>query len=1360
LIDRIIVASIRHRVAVILATLALAGWGVHSARVAPIDAIPDLSESQVIAYAEWPGHGPNEVEDQVSAPLRLELNGLPGVKAIRSSSDYGASTLWVILEDSADPSEARRAIAERFSGLDALGGLPAGVRPRLGPDGPATGQIFWYTVEGGGLDLGRLRAVQDWYVKPQLAAVAGVAEVASVGGMAAELQVEAEPNRLRAHRVALTDLVAAVGAANGSSSGGVLHRANAEFVVRGVNWIGVRDSTFRVEDALDDLGRVVVPTLDGRNVLLADVATPGFGPQPRRGSLEKDGVEVVGGVVLMSRGANPLAVTEAIKARIRELAGGLPKGVRIIPMYDRAPLIRGAVATVSGAIVEAMISATVCIVLILRHARAAVVIALTLPLSVLASFGALEALRLLGLADVQVNAMSLAGLAISIGVLVDSAIVMTENVLHTLHERGGGPGSAGGDSRLVEGACRQVGRPMVFAILIMLLSFLPVFALGGLEGRMFRPLAATKTLAMAASGILAITFVPALCSILIRGRARAETDSAIVRGVIDVYRPVLAHLLERPAPLLWTLGATFVVAAAAVGARLPFLAALAGSLIAVGLAGRGWAGRMLGMSTLTALGLIAQGVMEPLGREFLAPLDEGTVMDMPISIPRVPISQGVDDLKARDMVLCRFPEVAMVVGKLGRAETPTDPAPLDMIETMVDFHPREFWPARALAPRVAEGQVQAVARLMERRGLIAPPDPGRLADAVASTRLLFDVQMREYAYQRNRELFRSPDFDEASWKLDGLSPGALRRWREHARQLDAQLLERAPGLFNRIAIEELLAHGEPADPRLGRYVAELKRQRASATSSAAHHAGDGAGPAMSRIAALPPGVEPSPELDAIQEEATSGFARGLVLWRKTREELVGFGGELDLAVPMPGWTNVWTMPIQNRVDMLATGVNTSVGIRVLGPDLARVAELSSRVAAAVKSVPGAADVFADPIRGKGVVEVRADRARAARRGVSVGEIDSVVEAALGGAVASTVVAGRERIPVRVRYARAFRDDEESVRSLLVRSLPPGDDGPPRLVPLEEVADVRVLDGPATIKGESGLPRNYVRLNVRDRDVSDFVDEAKGVVRARVPLPEGCFLEWTGQFEHELRARRTLALVVPAVLALIFALLYWTYRDLADAVLMMLAVPGVVAGGLICQWSLGVKFSVTVWVGYIACFGMATSTGVIMLVYLRDALERAGGLPAVDEEGLRRAVLDGAVHRLRPKLLTEATLVLGLAPMLWAGGVGGEVVRPMAAPVLGGILVADEVIDLFLPVAFHWVRSRRWRRLRGLAEDAVGIPRGLVGPGGGAEGAPEPRPMQPRTIDHPGPAFVEPPCSSLPPEPGGPPRCDAAPQDSR
>jgi Cu(I)/Ag(I) efflux system membrane protein CusA/SilA len=1284
--------SIRNRVLVAVVGLLLAAWGIYAASIAPIDAIPDLSENQIIVHAEWPGHGPGDVEDQITAPLRLELNGLPGVKSIRSSSDVGASTLWMILEDSADIAAIRGELADRLSSAGSGPLLPDGVRARLAPDGLATGQIFWYTVEGGGLDLGRLRMIQDWYVKPQLSSVAGVAEVASIGGMAPELQIEADPVRLRAQQVSMSDLVAAVRAANGSSSGGVVHRANAEFLVRGINWLGDRDGSFQPEAALEDLRRVVVPTLDGRVVLLEDVATEAFGPQPRRGALEKDGVEVTGGVVLMKRGANPLQVTERLKAKIKELAAGLPPGVKIIPMYDRTPLIRGVIGTVSGTIFEAMVSATLCIILVLKHFRAALIIALTLPLTVLSSFGVLEILRLLKIADVPLNAMSLAGLAISIGVLVDSAIVMTENVLHTLRQRYGDQPVRGDASNLIEAACRQVGRPISFAILIILLSFLPVFALGGLEGKMFRPLATTKTLAMIASGALAITLVPALCAMLIRGRIRPETDSRIVRGVIEVYRPILEYLLDRPVPLLWVLAVTFLLAAAAVGPSWLFLATLAAALLTVGLASRTAAGTLIATGSLVLIALAARSTMTPLGREFLAPLDEGMVMDMPISIPRVPISQGVDDLKARDMVLCRFPEVAMVVGKLGRAETPTDPAPLDMIETMVEFHPREFWPARSLDPSAARRQVRAVSDAMTRRGLVAPLDDGSLSEVADAALRIFDAQMREAAYQKMKESFRASGlFDEATWRLDGLTDAALQYWRDRVREINADLLARAPGLFTRIAIEEVLSRADVLDPNLTDYMAALRRARASA-SVATHHAAGQGEHAMSRTATMPPGLPEQPVLHALQEELASPFAQGLVLWRKSREALIGFDGELDRAVPMPGWTNIWTMPIQNRVDMLSTGVNTTIGIRVLGDQLNGVAEISQQVAQVVKKVPGAVDVVADPIRGKGVIEVRANRAQAARLGVEVGEINSVVEAAIGGAIATTVVAGRERLPVRVRYARAFREDEESVRSLLVRSQPPGSAESPRLIPLAEVADIRVTEGAATIKGESSLLRNYVRLNVRDRDVNEFVDEARRLVQEQVALPEGFYLEWTGQFEHEVRAGRTLAIVIPIILLVILGILYATYRDLGDAFLMMLAMPGAIAGGVICQWLFGAKFSVTVWIGYIACFGMATSTGIIMLVYLRDALERAGGLGGVDEAGLRRAVLDGAVKRLRPKLLTEATLILGLAPMLWAGGVGGEVIRPMAAPVLGGVLVADEVIDLLLPVLFYRVRRGRLRRL--------------------------------------------------------------------
>jgi Cu(I)/Ag(I) efflux system membrane protein CusA/SilA len=1291
MIEHLIAFSVRNRGLVIAAGLLLGVWGAYAAYSTPVDAIPDLSENQVIVFTEWMGHSPREVEDQVSYPLSAHLQGVRGVRVVRSSSDFNFSMIHVIFDDSVDFPTARQRVTERLARAGEF--LPAGVVPLAPPDAAATGQIFWYTVEGGGLDLGRLRAVQDWYVRPQLNSVPGVAEVASVGGYPAEFQVEVDPARLRTRGVTLAGVVAAVSDANAAAGGHVIQKGNAEYIVRSAGWIGAEGAdSFDPARAVRDLENAVLPAADGTVVRVGDVAKVAVGPGPRRGVLEKDGSEVTGGVVLMAYGENPLEVTRRIKAKLRELQPGLPKGVKVVPFYDRTPLIRGAVGTVVGTIAEAVATATVCVLVILLHLRASFVIALTLPLAALGSFALMGLLRSLGIANVQTNAMSLAGIAISVGVLVDSSIVMVENAMHRLRLHFGDRPVRGDVRAVILPACQTVGRPIFFSVLIMLLSFLPVFALGGMEGKMFRPLAFTKTFALLTVAALAVTLVPALCTVFLQGRMRSERESPLVRGVIDVYRPILSSLLDRPAPLVWVLGVTFVVGLAPVGSRALFLATLFLGLVAVGFVARTWPGRGVALASLVIVALLADQLVTPLGREFMAPLDEGMVMDMPITVPRASVTESADDLKARDMVLCRFPEVDMVVGKAGRAETPTDPAPMDMIETMVNFRPRDLWPRRKLLRTDADRQARAALDALARKGVIRPVDgPARDAlwsDSVSAVLPLFDAAIREYAYQRNREFERelgvvATDPDDPSY------PAQQARWRAHVGRLNDNLVGRAAGTFTRLILEELLSRTDVTDPKLAAYVREVRRLRDQpplvASGRAAHHHGARPSPALA--------LEPAPALDALQTELTDSFAPGLLLWRKDREELAGFGSDLDQAVSMPGWTNVWTMPIQNRVDMLATGVNTAVGVRVLGPRLDDVVSTSEAVAAVLQRIPGAADVVADPVRGKGYVEVRVDRERAAREGVSVAAVNATVETALGGTVATTARQGRERHPVRVRYARDQRGDEEAVRALLVPSLLKGPDGRPRLVPLDSVADVRVVEGPATIKSENGLLRNYVRLNVRDVPAGDFVDRARPIVARDVRLPEGVFLEWTGQFEHERRARNTLALIVPLVTLLIFATLYWTYRDLADALLMMLAVPGAIAGGVFFQWLFGFKFSVTVWVGYIACFGMATSTGIIMLVYLREAVELAGGLPRLDPERLRRAVLDGAAHRLRPKLLTEGTVLLGLAPMLWASGVGSEVIRPMAAPVLGGVLIADEVIDLLLPVVFYQVRLRRLARLQ-------------------------------------------------------------------
>jgi Cu(I)/Ag(I) efflux system membrane protein CusA/SilA len=1400
MIDRIISLSIRHRWLVILAAGFLVVWGIRAAGRTPIDAIPDLSENQVIVFTEWPGHGPREIEDLVSYPLSLALKGLDGVRVVRSSSDVGFSMLSVIFEDRIGWEVGRRQVEAVLART--AGQWPEGVNPRLAPDASATGQIFWYTVEGKGFDPGRLRAIQDWYVRPQLAAVQGVAEVASVGGWPLEYQVELDPERLRTHAIAPGQVAEAVKKSNAAVGGNVVHKGNAEFVARGVGWLGARpegaEPGFEPQRVIRDLENVTLIAASGKPVPLADVARVFLGSAPRRGILEKDGTEATGGVVLMRHGDNPLEVTRRLRAKIQEIQTGLPHGVRIVTVYDRTPLIEGTIGTVTRTLLEATLTATICIVVVLRHLRTAFVVAFTLPLAVLFSFTLSDLLRTTGLVGVETNLMSLAGLAISIGVLVDSSIVMAENVMHRLKSQYG-PARVRGDTRaLVLAACREVGRPIFFSVLIILLSFLPVFALGGLEGKMFHPLAYTKSFAMLGVGLLSITLVPALCTFFVKGRLRSEEEVGLVRSLMRVYRPVLSYLLDRPAGIVWFVALTFIVGAGPLGSDGLLAAVVALSVGATVWAASRTSTKVIATATLIVAGLAVGCWMTPLKRQFVTPLDEGMAMDMPITVPRMSSTQAADDLRARDMILCRFPEVEMVVGKAGRAETATDPAPLDMIETMIGFRPREFWPRRCLLPEDAERQALAVLDALAAAGIIRDPGDGaarrEVANRVAMEAVpLFDAQMREAAYQRNREFqldlgHRQSRLAVATlidWleRADALSPGvtaagltheidsiltahtahlgmeptpeavgaivhdALRKlteleairpgtnpealrpgfasrltdalreamgrdrltltdrlfevvrsrhrsmWTAHVRTLNGELLDRAAGLYTRLAIESVLGQTDVVDPAVRKAIHDWHTIR-STTPTTSHHDGGqhshGEGPPL-------PFLDPVPQLDAIQADLSRRFARKLLLWPRDRVELAGFGGEMDRVVQMPGWTNVWTMPIQNRVDMLATGVNTTLGVRVLGQRQLDVVKASEDIAAVLKTLPGAADVIADPVRGKGYLEVFPNREKSAQFGVEPGAINDLVEIALGGRIVTTTMEGRERHPVRVRYSRDYRQDEESAHDLPV--LARGEKGVTH-VPLASVADIRIADGPAAIKGENGLMRNYVRLNVRGRDSSAFVEEARQAVATRVELPDGVFVEWTGQFEHEARASRTLQIAVPAVVLLIFLILWWTYRDLADAGLMLLAVPGALAGGMILQWLLGYPLSVAAWIGFIACFGMATSTGIIMLVYLRQSLAKAEAEGPLTPDRLRSAVLDGASQRLRPKILTEATTLFGLAPLLLATGTGSEVLRPMIIPVLGGLLVADEVIDLFLPVLFYRVRLARLQKKADAAQNTA------------------------------------------------------------
>ncbi|MFO0849943.1 MAG: efflux RND transporter permease subunit [Gemmataceae bacterium] len=1430
MIEKLIEASVRNRWVVLVLAAVLAVAGVYATLRTPVDAVPDLSENQVIVFTDWPGRSPREIEDQVTYPLSLRLQGLSGVKAVRSSSEFNFSMITIIFEEKTDFYFARQRVLERLTQAPSF--LPQGVVPYLAPDATALGQVFWYTVEPSPkhpVDPGRLWALNKFYIAPQLNAAAGVAEVAPVGGMPLEYQVDVEPETLRAYGVTVGELYAAIARSNQPAGGGVIQKNNAEYIVRGVGWI--RDKA--------DIEGTVIKEVGGTPIYVRTVATVQLGTQFRRSVFEKDGNEVAGGVVLMRHGENPLAVTKRVKEKIQELQPGLPEGVQIVPAYDRTRLITGAIHTLGEVMWHEMLIASVAILLILVHVRSAFVICVTLPLAVLFSFLLMFLLRVLGVIDIQANIMSLAGITISIGILVDQAIVMVENATHHLKEKFGDQPVTGDTREIVIRACRTVGRPIFFSVLIMLLSFVPVFMLSGREGKYFHPLAFTKSFALLGVALISVTVVPALIPGFIKGRLKSEEDNWIVRSFIHIYKPLLTWALPRRNLVMWAFAALLILAAgifpiqALVGMgaseaawQTMFLVTFGlVTLLTVGFTRGAWQ-QAVSLATLVALALVAYHFPK-IGVSFMPALDEGTTLEMPVTVPRVSVTQAADDLKARDALLRGFPEVESVIGKSGRADTPTDPAPLDMVETFVNFRPREHWPKRVLKYQDAERQTRAVLAALEARGHVLPAPHADDRDALlneASQKALerFDETMRELALRRYTEFegdlgpaltrftiaatlkrmreagrldalapdaegqvvdelaarlapdegrrlakhpapeviarvqrataddlvrrgvvadaaaalaFQPSGFDAVRSLLTGDRPTLAAvvlaeadehrdaRWREQVAKTNWELFDRGTESFTWYAIDELLAAadkvallggGEPGEASR-RFVAEAMKVRLGKGYD---------------TAALEP-------FGPLRAELETPFRGWVFLWPRQggpKGDLID--DEFGRVLQVPGWSNIFTQPIINRIEMLSTGVRTDIGIKVFGPDLATVDRVCKEIETAVKPVAGARDVIAAPIMGKGYLEVTIDREKAARYGVTVEDVETEIEMALGGRVVTQTVEKRDRFPVRVRYARASREDEEAVKRLLVSGTArterpagesPAPGGPPTLtldgapsgghqatpghaargkplIPIASVADVRIVEGPAVVKSENGRLLNYVTLNVRGRDAVGFVEEARRVVEQKVKLPEGVHVEWAGEFEHQERAAQTLKVVFPAVILVIFLILYLTYRDFADAVLMMLAVPEALAGGafflflfpkIVHGWHAPpVDFSVAVWVGFIACFGMATETGIIMLVYLREAIEKRGGLENIQSlEELREAVIEGAVHRLRPKLLTEGVAIVAIFPMVFASGVGGEVLAPMALPVLGGLLISDEVVDLFLPVRFYWVRRARWLKIQ-------------------------------------------------------------------
>jgi Cu(I)/Ag(I) efflux system membrane protein CusA/SilA len=1033
MIDRLIELSLRNRFLVVALWIGIAGWGLWAMLKAPIDAIPDLSDNQVIVFTDWSGRSPQEVEDQVTYPLTVNLQGLPGVKVVRASSAFGFSMIFVIFEDDVDLYFARTRVLERLNLVSKQ--LPAGVAPTLGPDATGVGHVFWYTVEGGGLSLRDLRSLQDWYVRYQLNSVPGVAEVASVGGTVQQYQVDIDPNRLRSYGLPLSTVVRAVMASNLNVGGNVVSQNGSWSIVRGLGLI----------ENLDDIRNIVVGSHNGTSVFVKDLGGVKIGDAFRTAALVKNSSEAVGGVIVARTGENTKEVIDRVKQKIKEIEPGLPPGVHIVPFYDRSQLIEATVDTLRHALLEEIILVTLAHVIFLMHFRSILVVTVPLPIAVLCSF------LLMHYAHVTSNVMSLAGIAIAIGVLVDAGIVVTENAFR--HLEGVDTNDRGRVLETVLRATKLVGRPTFFSMAIIILAFVPVFALTGQEGKLFHPLAFAKTFAMASATAIALTLVPILCVLLLRGKFHSEDQNPVMRFLQRLYRPALSWALDHRTI---TLGIAVIFLGGAV--------------------------------------LLASGI----GSEFMPPLNEGDIMFMPIADASISLSQNIAYAKRQDKVLESFPEVVYVAAKIARAETSTDPAGLNMTETIVHLKPRDEW-------------------------------------------------------------------------------------------------------------------------RPGMTLAKLK-------------------------------------------------------------------SAMDREVSLPGVANIWTQPIINRIDMLTTGIRSEIGVKVFGSDLTDLEAKAREIADVVRTVKGASDIYPEQVTGGLYLDIKPNREAAARYGIDVGEVQNVIETAIGENNITTTIEGRRRFPVRVRYAPEFRSDPRDIANVLVT----GANG--AQIPLEQVADIRQVSGPAQINSENGLLEVSVLMNARGRDAGSVIADADKAIRARVKMPPGYYYNWSGQFENEVRAKKRLQLVVPIAVGIIYILLYLTYRSFLEAAHVLLAVPFALTGGLYLLWLLHYNFSVAVWVGFIALFGTAVQTTVVMVIYLEEAVERKrheGGTLTI--ANLREAVMEGALLRLRPKLMTVSTIVAGLLPIFWSSRVGSEVIRPLATPVLGGMLSSLAHVLIVTPVIFLWLRERELRR---------------------------------------------------------------------
>ena len=1026
---RIIDGSIRHRVLVVAGALAVVVAGVFSLGHTPIDAIPDLSDVQVIIQTEYPGQAPRIVEDQVTYPVATRMLAAPFAQVVRGYSFFGVSFVYVIFEDGTDLYWARSRVLEYLSSISRQ--LPPGVTPELGPDATGVGWAFVYALKSDQHDLGELRSLQDWFLKYELTAVPGVSEVASVGGFVRQYQVTVDPNRLRAYDLSISAIRVAIQASNSDVGGGLIEVAEREFMIRGLGYIR----------SVDDIRRIGLGvSADGTPILLQDVARVSMGPEGRRGLAEWNGEgETVGGIVVVRSGADTRQVIRDVKTRLEEIKPGLPEGVEIEVAYDRTALIDRAVGSIRVSLAQQlMIVGLVCLVF-LFHLRSGFVALIALPVGILM---ALIVVRLHGL---TLNIMSLGGIAVAIGTMVDAGIVMVENA----HKHLASDGGRRPHWEVVSTAAREVGPSLFLALLVITVSFMPVFTLEAQEGRLFKPLAFTKTYAMAAAALLSVTLVPVLVGYWVRGRIRPPSRTPVGRLLARGYWPALGFVLRFRA---------WVIAAA-------------------------------------VLGLAATAVpLSRLGSEFMPPLWEGDLLYMPTTLPGVSITEAREILQQTDRIIHTFPEVRHVFGKVGRAESATDPAPLSMIETTIALKPRDQW---------------------------------------------------------------------------------------------------RPGM--------------------------------------------------------------------------------------TPERLIE---ELDAALSIPGLTNAWTMPIRSRIDMLSTGIRTPVGIKIAGPDLAELERLGREMEEVLRDVPGTASVYADRVMGGNYLDVSIDRDAIARHGLTVTDVQEVIQTAIGGINVTTTVEGLTRHPVNLRYSRELRDDLPGLRAVLVAT-PQG-----HQVPLEQLAGMEYVVGPPSIKSEGAKPNAWVYIDLRDIDIGTYVATAREAVASGVALPPGYTISWSGQYEYLERAQRRLGYVIPLTLFLIFVLIYLANRSVPETLLVLLGVPFAVTGSFWLLYLLNYDLSIAVWIGIIALAGLYAETAIVFLLYLNISLgdHRDRGL-LTHRAAVAHAIRRGSIKRIRPVMMTIATDVIGLLPIMWSAGAGADVMKRIAAPLVGGVVTAGAVVLLLLPAAYYLWKAR-------------------------------------------------------------------------